>query len=223
MTDLDLISLLRICGVSASLASFTVLIADLLLLGGRMQSNEPNLFYRMTKKPSWSLFWGHALGVLAIPFCLPGLVLIGYALWPLGPSLAIWITVGLASLFLIGPFVHGLYAPLGAILREQSNGTLDDATAKRLASQLSRYLAVPAIPMLLVFMLASVALSTALLMGDARLPAWLGLWCLGPLMAALAVSNRFLPAALAGIAQPACVHVVYFPFIATATWLLWNG
>ena len=223
MSDFDLVLLLRLCGIIACLASLTVLISDLLLAGGALQPDEPSPTYRLLKKTEASVFWGHTLGVLAIPFCLPGLVLVGYGLLPIGAWSSLAIAAGLASLFLLGPFAHGLVAPTGAILRAHADGKLDQATFDRLIPKLRLYVAAPALPLLAIFMIASVALSAVLLLGNTGLPAWLGLWCLGPLMLFCYRSYGFLPAPIAGFLGPASVHVVYLPFIAFVTWLLWDG
>lgn len=223
MSEPDLILLLRLCGLTACLASFIVLISDLLLAGGRVQPDEPNAAYRILKKSDASVFWGHTLGVIAIPFCLGGHVLLGYALWPIGAWSSLAITAGLASLFLLGPFVHGLHAPIGLFLREHAEGRMTPERFGEIRVTLRRYVAGPALPLLGLFMVASLVFSGVVLMGETRLPAWMGLWCLGPLMLALHQSNRFLPGGVAGVLAPACVHVIYLPFIALVTWLLWNG
>ena len=223
MSDFDLVLLLRICGITACIASFTVLIADLLLTGGPLQPNEPSPTYRLLKKPEVSVFWGHSLDVRAIPFCLAGLVLVSYGLWPIGIWLSLAITVGLASLFVLGPFAHGLVAPGGLILRAQADGKIDQASVDQIMAKLRRYIGAPALPFFAIFMMASVALSVVVLVGNTRLPAWLGLWCLGPLMLVCMRSYSFLPARLAGFLGPTCVHIVYLPFITAVTWLLWDG
>ncbi|MEM1134105.1 MAG: DUF6796 family protein [Pseudomonadota bacterium] len=217
----DTIRLLRIAGLIACLGSAVVFAADLLFLGGPLGPDQPNVMYLVPTKPDWMVLWGHTLGVLFIPLCLAGMILVWHGLRPAGFWTATLITAGLTSLFAVGPFVHGMYAPIGALIGAQQQ--IDEALYTALMDQYLLYFTSPALPMIALLMLASIAFSIVVLMGRSAFPRWLGLWSLGPMIVLFMLSPRYLPPDLAGIVSPACVHMAYLPFIAFVTWRLWNG
>ena len=96
MPDFDGVLLMRICGISVCIASF---------------ADESSPTYSLSQNTEASVFRGRSFGVLAIPFCPPGLILVSYGFWPIGFRLILAIKVRLASLFVLGPFARGLVAP----------------------------------------------------------------------------------------------------------------
>ncbi|MEM1285603.1 MAG: hypothetical protein AAGH43_09465 [Pseudomonadota bacterium] len=217
----DVTRLLRYGGLVACFASATVFAADLLLLGGALQPDQPNVMHIIPTKPDWMVFWGHTLGVLFIPVCLTGMILVWHGLRPAGFWVATLITFGLATLFAVGPFIHGMYAPIGALIGVRDQ--LGEPLYTRLMDGHGTYFAGPLMPTIILLMLASLAFSLLVLMGRTAFPRWLGLWSLGPMMLLFVLSPRYLPAGLAGIVSPACVHMAYLPFISFVTWWMWNG
>lgn len=111
MPDFDGVLLMRICGISVCIASFAELVADLLQKGAPLQSDESSPTYSLSQNTEASVFRGRSFGVLAIPFCPPGLILVSYGFWPIGIRLSLATKVRLASLFVLGPFARGLVAP----------------------------------------------------------------------------------------------------------------
>ncbi len=217
---------IRICGIAGIVASFGVMVADLLLFGRSDSFVRLPGVKRMIGFPFWRINVGNALGVCLIPIVTLGFVPLFFALRPSG-LFAACIAAGLLVYFFgIGPGGHTFYAYNGIVQRERE-GLSDNSPEGRALDSVSSYhkriFTVVSIVLLSSNIIGSLVYSILVLTGKTYLPVWMAI--INPFfLTGIAYSSfRWAPPAISGYLSPISVYIGVTPLQILTLIYMWNA
>lgn len=107
------------------LAGILSCVADVLLLHAPGARYETMDYQFLLQIPLDRLLWGHYLGVLAIPFELPGLMLLALQFRPISPRAPYFVGAAIVFVMMMGLVYHGNIVLVGDALQHSSNPIAD--------------------------------------------------------------------------------------------------